>query len=54
MLPVEHGVAAALLVSPGCCLQPDRVAGIATAALGRGLKSPKSRRMEVLSPLAFA
>lgn len=42
------------VVFPGCCLQADRVAGIATAAPGRGLRSPESRRMEVLSPLAFA
>lgn len=45
---------AGAVVSPGCCLQADRGAGIPTAAPGRGLRSPKSRRMEVPSRLAFA
>lgn len=35
------------VVSPGCCLQADRVVGNPTAVPGKGLRSPKSRRMEV-------
>lgn len=43
MLPVEHGVATTLgaLVSPGCCLQAGRVAGIPTAAGAGGVEVSK-------------